>query len=216
MTTKIKISDQILYKLYGGYPDNSAPVQREDVIEAVNQKINALLKTQHFSVTLPTGETIPDGLLIGTYPAIDVASLETRSSATLPAIPVSLPRNMGVLEVSPDEDFSNLYIPLQPGQYALLKNQPLISSLLNQVGYEVYGSKLMFTKDITADGISKIYTRLAIHDISKYDDYEPLPIPADLEAQIVEEVYKGFADVHQIPDKQIVDNFNPNPKGGNI
>ena len=213
MTTKYKIAEQVLFKLYGGAIDISNPVQPQDVIEAVNQEVNVLLKTQHFSVTLPAGDTIPENLMIATYDNVAVTSFGgKKAKALLPAMPVALPRNMGVFEVSDDEYFSNLFIPLLAGQANLVSSQPMISTLLGQTGYEVYGNAIIFTNDITVGGTEKVYIRLVILDISKYSDYDMLPIPSDYEGLIVDNLFKKFAPV-QIAEK-IVDSTNEptNPK----
>lgn len=207
MTTKYKIAEQVLLKLYGGAIDISNPVQIQDVIEAVNQEVNTMLKMQHLSVTLPAGQTIPENLMVATYDNVAVTSFGgKKAKAILPAMPISLPRNMGVYEVSDDEYFSNLFIPLQAGQANLVSSQPMISTLLGQTGYEVYGNSLIFTTDITVGGTEKVYIRLIILDISKYEDYDMLPIPSDYEGVIVDTLFKKFAPV-QIAEK-IVDSTN--------
>jgi len=98
-TSKRKLAEQVLYRLYGGVNTSSSPVQIEDVYEAINQKINALIKAEVFSVTLASGDTIPEGLMTATYENIPVVPYGKRSKAILPAMPVRLPRNMGVFEI---------------------------------------------------------------------------------------------------------------------
>lgn len=101
MATIYSISEQILLRISKGYPDNASPVQIEDIKLAVNQKINQLLRAQYYGGTLPSGDTIPDGLMMAFYENIPVQSIGERSYAIIPVIPVSLPRNMGVFEVTP-------------------------------------------------------------------------------------------------------------------
>lgn len=84
------------------------------------------------------------------------------------------------------------FIPLQQGQRLLLKGQPLISGLLEQVGYEPTGDTILFTEDITINNINFVDMKLVVLDIDSYDDFTPLPIPANFEAKIVEEVYQSF------------------------
>ena len=110
-TSKRKLAEQILYRIYGGVHTTSSPIQIEDVFEAINQKINALIKAEVFSVTLATGDTIPEGLMTATYENIDVVTYGKRSKAVLPAMPVRLPRNMGVFEIYIDEVLNQ---PTQP------------------------------------------------------------------------------------------------------
>lgn len=206
MATKKSLAEQILYKLQGGFPDIASAVDERDIIEAIGQALNTILKMQHFSVTMAAGETIPDGLMVATYEGVAVAPYgNKKAKALLPAMPISLPRNMGVLEVSPDSNFKCLYIPLMAGQSHLLQEQPLISDLLGEVGYEVYGHAIIFTKDITIDNTVTVYIRLVVMDIAKYDIYTPLPIPRDYEGAVMEEVLKMFVPVQ--PGEKIVDSY---------
>ena len=195
MTTKNKISEQVLYRVNGGVTKTNSVIQKEDVVEALSQMINTQFKTQHFAVTLPSGETIPDNLLMADYEAPVVTFGGHKSKCTLPIMPVTLPRNMGVFSVSPNEDFSNEYIPIQAGQDELLKGQPLISDLLGEVGYYVKGKEIITAQDVTINNVTKLYLRLVIFDIAAYDDYDSLPIPADYETTIVDELVKRFAPI---------------------
>lgn len=99
-----------------------------------------------------------------------------------------------------------LFIPVQGGQMSLIQVQPLISELMGHVGYSVIGREVVFHKDITLDGINKVNMNLVVFDIAKYNDYEPLPIPSDMEQQIVDEIIKSFAPVQQ--GDRVVDNFS--------
>ena len=118
-TSKRKIAEQILYRLNGGIHSTVSPVQIEDVYEAINQKINALIKAEVFSVTLATGDTIPEGLMTATYENIAVVPYGRRSKAILPAMPVRLPRNMGVFEIWVDEVLDQPTQPTPPDALVL-------------------------------------------------------------------------------------------------
>ena len=101
-TTKYKIAEQVLLRISKGYPDNASGVQLEDIIEAVGQKANEAYRAEYFNQTLPSGETIPDGLVLNLYENVPVVSYGDRSRAVLPVMPISLPRNMGVYEITPN------------------------------------------------------------------------------------------------------------------
>lgn len=213
--TKYILMEQIRYKLSANYPNILETVQPPDIIAAIGQKINAVLKLQYLAETLATGDTIPENLMIATYENIEVTSYGGKKSrAYLPVQPVSLPRNMGIYMVSPDEDFDCIYIPLQAGQANLLKGQRMISNILGQVGYEVYGNYIVMTQDITIDEITSVNMRLLVSDISQYDDYTPLPIPADYAQTIIEEVYKSFLTTEQaaMNKQEMTQNVNQIPK----
>jgi hypothetical protein len=178
---------------------------------AVGQVINKLLKTDtlQMNVNRDMAERIPNGCVLGLYEDIAVTQYNGKSAATLPVKPMKLPRNMGVWGVYPKwntdghYDFDKEFIPLQMGQGGLLKSQRLISDLLGQIGYEVFGDKVVFTRDIKAISQDVVLAmRLMILDIDQYSDWDMLPIPPEMEADVVMsvvEMYKGQG----IPDKTV-------------
>lgn len=97
------------------------------------------------------------------------------------------------------------YIPIPNGQMGMVQKQRLMSDLLGQTGYEVRGKELIFTRDLTAlsPTVTGVDVQLVVMDMSKYSDYELLPINADMEAQVIDTVYKMFAGEQTRP--QIVD-----------
>lgn len=212
MATKFFLSEQVMLRLAAGYPDVAEKVDILDVIAALGQKISQMFNMTYFSAVLPNGETVPDGLMLATYTGIPVATIGTRSVSILPVMPISLPRNQGVFQISNKSDFTGEFIPMAPGQYNLVSAQPGISDFLGQIGYEVVGNQAIFHRDITIEGITTVNMRLVVMDLSKYDDYAPLPIPADMESVVVEELYKIFAPVQATPADKVNDLYNPEPK----
>lgn len=198
MATKTYISDQVLYRLAGGYPPANFPVQPEDVWAALGQKVNAKYKVEQFNVDMANGETVPNGACVAYYEEVAVASSVTLSNSLsiLPVLPISLPRNMGVVEIS-DPKGQVSFIPLIAGQRQLLKSQPLINDLLGQVGYEQRGKTITYTRDLTLLGISTVNMSLAVMDISTYSETDNLPIPADHLDGIVNELVIQFSQTGQ-------------------
>jgi len=203
-STKKILAEQVLIRLAGGYRDSNDPVQIEDVIKSIEQVINSMFKMEYYNATLPSGETIPDNLMTAFYENISVASYKDKSKATLPVMPISLPRNMGVLRITDSND--NDFIPVQLGQGALLKPDKLLNELLGNIWYEVRGNTIIFSKDITLLDISLINMYLVVLDISLYSDTDILPIPPNMEEEIIEKAFAKFAPV--TPETGIVDNFN--------
>ncbi len=200
LLTKRLISDQTLYRLYGGEPDSSAPVQKEDVFKATEQLINSMFRMEQFSSNLPSGETIPNGVMIATYTDITVSTYGNLSKATLPVIPISLPRNLGIYNISPAASLPAVnglfsFLPLAKGQRELLRTDTLLNDLLNQVGYEPRNKDVVFTKDITLMGITKVDMELCVFDMSLYSETDVLPIPSSMEAEIVNTLVSQFSPV---------------------
>lgn len=82
------------------------------------------------------------------------------------------------------------YIPLQAGQAAFIKEQNLINNLLGVVGYEVRDGAVIFTDDLTAQNIYYVDMQLVVLDMSHYTEFDILPLPADMAAEVIADVMK--------------------------
>lgn len=208
--TKYFLAEQVQRLLAAGDPGVADKVHIDEIKAAVNNVINVQLKAEHFSQTLPGGETIPEGLSLCTYDNVAVTTYKGVSKAVLPVMPVSLPRNLGVYHVGKTDNLDCGFIPIQSGQFAFIKVQRQISTILDQTGYYPEGREIFFTTDLTAGtpAITAVLMKLVVMDISKYSDYEMLPLPADMVWSVLTEVYKMFSS-EQMPAK-IVDSNQEN------
>jgi hypothetical protein len=203
-STKYLLAEQVQTRLAGGFRDANQPVQNEDIVKAIEQIINSMFQMQYYNATLPTGETIPDNLMIAFYENIPVTTLGDKSQAELPVIPISLPRNMGVYRVTDSKD--NDFIPVPLGQGALLRADKLLNDLLGNVWFEIRKNIVIFSKDILLLGVNTVNMYLIVMDISLYSNTDPLPIPASMEEEIVEKAFAKFATV--TPETGIVNNYS--------
>src|SRR6185312_10958421 len=101
LVTKQYLYETVSALLEGGNPSAGKKFEPRMVQAFIQQAINRKLKTEYLSVTLPSDETIPEGLILACYDSISVASYKGVSRAKLPAMPVSLRKNMGVYFVGP-------------------------------------------------------------------------------------------------------------------
>lgn len=205
-----KISEQVRAALDGG--DSPAASRREmgEVKEAIIQVVNGMIKAQHFSETLGAGEYIPDGTFLTQYDDIAVESYKNVSRATLPAIPVNLPIGVGIFHVGKNDDFFNGFIPFQAGELQMIGEEPILSDILGQIGYEPNGKYIIFNKDITAGdddtAITSVCVRLVVKDLALYTDYEMLPIPVSMEADVIQKTFEVLNI--QLPANKKVDVVN--------
>jgi hypothetical protein len=207
-TSKRKIAEQVLFQLKGGDPSAGASVEMPEVLEKIGQIANARIKATFFSDTMAAGERVPDGAVIGVYENIEVESYKTEyARITLPAMPISLPMGLGLWSIKGSDDPLGMaaFIPVPPGQFAMYQKESLLADVLGQIGYELKGKTVVFTKDITATApaVTSVDVEMIVLDMSKYDDYELLPLTADQENDIVNDAYKFFAA--QMPPDKIVD-----------
>ena len=206
MITLARLAEEILKILSSGEIQNASNVSLAEIKIAIGQCINTRLKAEQFNVNEALGERIPNGTMLGLYEDIAVTSFNGKSKATLPIKPVKLLRNMGVCAIYPqytadgNYELDKEFIPVQMGQNALLKSQKMLNDLLGQIGYEVFGGDVIFSKDIKAlfPEIT-LAMRLVVMDISQYGDYDPLPILPEWEWDIKKEVLAVFG-AEGIPD----------------
>lgn len=200
--TIYRLVEEIRKMLLQGEIPAAANISYGEIKVSIGQVANQLLKIEHIQVNEAMGEKIPNGSVLGWYENIEVSTWNNKSKAELPIKPLKLSRNMGVYSIYPKYEESDNYeldkefVPLQMGQGGLIKSQPMISDILGQVGYEVFGNSIVFTKDIKNLYPSvKLAMRLVIMDVSLYGDYDPLPILPEQEWDIKKEVLKLYGMV---------------------
>lgn len=198
-----RLAEEILKIISGGDIPLASGVTLNELKVSIGQVCNSLLFVDYIKINGKTGETIPNGSVLGYYPGIVVEKWKNKSRAKLPVKPIKLPRDMGVWAVWPSDYPDREIIPLQMGQWSLLQSQPLINDLLGQIGRETYGDYIVFTKDLTIPNETvTVDIRLVIMDISLYGDYDPLPILPEMEWQIKQQVVALYSQ-EPIPDKVV-------------
>jgi hypothetical protein len=206
-TTKYRLAEQAVRILNGGEIPVATKVKVQEAMLAVEQVLNKMLKMEYLNVNIPSMELIPNGASIATYEDIPVVQYGTRSKSTLPAMPLKLPRGIGVYQIFDPANMDCPFIPLEMGQLGLLKSQSLINDLLGQVGYEWYGTDIIYTTDLTQPTPITVTMRLVVLDVGQYSDYDILPVPADMEWDVIQEVVKLFS-AEPVADKLVDPNSN--------
>jgi hypothetical protein len=206
MATLYSISEQIISMID---PDssNAKKFERSEIKRFAVQVMNGLLKTQHLTEEMSGGEVIPDGTILAEYDNVAVESYKNSARAALPAMPIKLPRGMGIFHVSKTDDIFNGFIPFGAGELQMIGEEPLLSDILGQVGYEQRGGYIYFNKDITDNdavyAINEVYMLLAVKDLSLYGDWDLLPISASMEFEVIQTTLQML--VEQIPASKKVD-----------
>lgn len=202
-TTKARLAEEILLLLSGGRIGVATKYHINEIKISVCQVANQLLKMDYFSALTPLQEFIPNGAAIGTYEGLKVVKWSNTSKIVLPCMPLRLPRNLGVYQIFSQDDYFTEFIPLQLGEAGIIRSQGLVGQLSGFTGYEVSGLDCIFTQDLTTPNVDVFVTaRLVILDFTQYSDYDPLPLPPEMEFTIKQEVYKLYAS-EIIPDKLV-------------
>lgn len=213
MATIYSIS-QGVQKLLEGDPATKKKFALAELKIYIIQVVNSMIKAQHFSQTMAGGERVPDGLVLAEYDNVPVESYKNLSRAAFPAMPISLPLNVGVFHISKTDDIINGFIPFQPGELQMIGEEPLISDVLGQVAYEPRGSYAVFNRDITENdsdnAINEVYMLLVVKDLSLYGDWDLLPISSDMEFDVIQNTFKLLTG--QIQPNKKVDVINKQPE----
>lgn len=196
MATIKTMEEQVMRRLSSGDRSTGSSIHPLEIQNAIKQELNSLLKTEFYNETLPTGETIPDGCVLATYEDIAVTAWNGVSKSTLPAMPVKLPRNIGVFHIGKSTDAFVGFIPMKMGVFSQVRQQRLISDILGQIGYELRGKEVVYSQNLTTltPAINSVTMRLIVSDFSQYTDYELLPIDADMEKIVADAVYALYAN----------------------
>jgi hypothetical protein len=112
---------------------------------------------------------------------------------------------MGVLHVSKTDAIDEPFIPIPTSLFGIVKPQALLGDLSGLIGYEVSGRDIIFTKNLPGLGVNNVFIRLVGVDLSQLTDYDPLPLSADMEGQVVSQVYNILA---QTPPADRAQNIN--------
>lgn len=164
------------------YKENTKEtIDTREIKLLVGQSINRLLKSQTLERFNDGYIDIPRSSVI-TY-TVSTTTVNGVSELTLPVVPVSLPSDMGVWEVSPINDPFNPYIPI-PMMEAQVMQGTHAKYLETLTGFLVDGMTLRFTNIIG----STVNVKLLVHDLTQFSENDILPISGDIESSVIEEV----------------------------
>lgn len=192
MTTKYILSEQI-QRIYARFLDKDNPSDVIDLREVsllVSQAINKILKLEVAESFKAGLVDIPKCSLIEYTATVVSDSGNSRSYATLPVIPLTLPLNMGIWSIAASNAAMTPYIPI-PAQDVLVFQGANLSYLEGQIGYYVQNKRVYFTKDITLAGngsISSVIINILASNFSQFTDTDMLPISPEVESAVITEV----------------------------
>lgn len=197
MTTKNILAEQI-QRLYARFIDKdnvSDVIDIREVILLLVQSINKILKLQ-VAESFKAGQIdVPRCNLLEYTCAVTSESGNNRSYITLPAIPLTLPLDMGIWSIAASNAALTPYIPI-PAQDIIVFQGTNVSALEQQIGYYVQGKRVYFTKDITlsANGsITSVIVNLLVSDFSQIGDNDLLPISPEVESLVIEDVLNAIS-----------------------
>lgn len=217
MTTLGKISEQIFRLYAGGNPSSDQEISRKEIEYLVLQVVNKLLKIETLQVNYAMGDSFPPHAAIANFENISVTSLnDDFSKLTLPAQPISLPKNMGVWNITKRvetssgsgvyiDDIENPFVPVQSGQLGLLASvgHTDIKNVLlsNVIPYEVRSNNEVIFYCSQTDVGSSVNLQLLVSDPAKISSTDTLPVGSDQEMTIIQEVLTLLGASPQVTDE---------------
>jgi hypothetical protein len=198
MTTKNILSEQI-QRLYARFIDKenlSDVIDTREINLLMNQSINKVLKLQVADSFKAGMVDVPKCNLLEYTCAVTADAGNNRSYITLPAIPLTLPMDMGIWSIAAATGAMTPYIPI-PSQDVLVFQGANLSYLEGKTGYYVQGKKVYFTKNITlvANGtVTSVVVNLLVSDFSQIGDNDVLPISPEVESTIIEDVLQTISN----------------------
>lgn len=208
-TTKKILSEQILRILTGGFPSARSRFKESEIALAIGQVASQLLKTETLGVNFTfDGGSIPDGALLATYENVPLKRGYGKSCyADLPAMPMMLPKRMGVFSVFPSGYPEKELMPIPSGVYNTWINEKILNPL-NTMIYSWDSRRVTIYDDLVGAGVQSVDIKLAVVDVATLSDNDILPLSADLENKVIELIVARFQGE---PDTTRSETNNPSP-----
>jgi hypothetical protein len=162
----------------------------------MNQSINKVLKLQVADSFKAGLVDVPKCNLLEYTCAVTADAGNNRSYITLPAIPLTLPMDMGIWSIAAATGAMTPYIPI-PTQDVLVFQGANLSYLEGKIGYYLQGKRVYFTKNITltANGtVTSVVVNLLVMDFSQIGDNDVLPISPEVESAIIDDVLQTISN----------------------
>lgn len=211
--TRAEITEIILNMKSGGQVSSNYKIDPSHVIKVVDMAL-AYLISKHYFISKEAGEDI-DGSFITAFPNNIVYFDNTRKEyfILLPARIIKLPggNDKGLRQISGPASQDNVFIK-NPNNSSGTMSGLESSGLLGKIGYYLEGSKVFFVdRNRSIDGntngkikaVSNVMVKM-VASVDGYDDDEPLPVPADMEMELLTLCKSMFDEEKMTP----VDNSN--------
>lgn len=197
--TKYGIGQQVIKILKGSNNPAQSSWRMPEVQLFVGQVVNKLISASPLNADKRTAQLQGidvSGLCLAEY-TLTVSTVYTNySKVTLPCTPARVlhkGKDIGVYWITKANDpfgVDCLFVQIPAEGIALVQGEPVISELLTQYGFRRKGRELLFTANLPAltVPITSLTVTLIVFDVGILTDHDPLPCPADWEADIIQGV----------------------------
>lgn len=214
--TKRKLAEQALRIIQGGAIRDDAEIDIREVMMNIEQERDKLVRQELFQL-LQMGENYISGSFVTSYNVtVETDNIKDMFFSKLPVTPLSLPNDMGVVQVSFIQDQYNPFIRMNTGQLGLYNGMPsetafgkvgffiensLEFSQESSQGTKIFYNKGMKKKDCTKEILVKVVT--VSEDIGPDDVF---PVAPEMQAVIV----RNVVELYSVMRNAIADEQNDN------
>tara|TARA_B100000963_G_C22516724_1_gene621020 strand:- start:279 stop:923 length:645 start_codon:yes stop_codon:yes gene_type:complete len=195
-TTKRILAEQCMRILSGGYVTKDTEFDIREIMLAVEQSRDKLVKQEIMSTSFSNTSAYVDtsgviGSFLSVYDnvAINFDANKDLRYIDLPAMPLALPDDKGVYHVSYQRDQRASFVRMPNGSIGLYGNMPS-SRLLGKEGYWVEQDRVYFNENVNPD-LGNVLLKLVVvaKDILPN---APFPMPGELESEVVRDVVQLY------------------------
>ncbi len=208
--TKRYFYDRTILGLQDAYPNIDWKIQPRECYLVVDDIVNAMAK-QNYLENWKLSGAMTDEAFITTWSGIAVVDSESQPSyILLPAQPVALPMNGGIMEIWP-ENYEYGTVKIQRHEDIRRTRNLMSGNLQTELGgYPVLdrtlGNKFVFNQVSVGKNFAETFgVRLVIKDSTAISETAPYPVPADLEGQIIQQAIEFFVKKRISPTDTIRD-----------
>lgn len=201
MATRGELSERILRVVYNGTPPNDASIDIREVGLHINSAIATLARVNFIENYKLDGSAFVDGGFIMTFKNEPVTKDDDLGLKylTLPASPVGLPKDRGIVEISMMKNKSTTpVIMVNSNRRSVYQGLDPIKNRI--IGWQE-GDKVYFD-GATAD-FSKALVKLVAY--ASNDMNAELNMPKNLEEQVIDIVVKKLMTQRSIPQDKVID-----------
>jgi hypothetical protein len=201
MATRKELSERILRLVYNGTPPNDASIDIREVGLHVNSAIAFLAKVNYTENYKFEGTSYVNDQFVSTFTGNTIHTDATLGLkyCDLPADPIGLPKNRGIIEIlKPLNKSVTPVIILQGNKKSIYKNLTPIPNRI--VGWEENGR--IYFDGSTADLVTVVIRMVAYGSNTMAEE---LMMPKDMEEQVIEIVLKKLLGERNIPQDKVLD-----------
>lgn len=200
MATLAQLRDQIIRRLSGGDQISDSSLDNREVELYILQVLNAAIKIEYFTNIRAEDNHGVSGQYVAVYVlSVQKDTVRQEQYIILPQPFISLPNDKGLDQITPINGKCKFFIPVKIG-FSSLYHGLEAGNLELKTGFYPERNKVFFTKDVLAQGTSKVMVKI-IAAVGA-----DVVIDPGMEESVIKEVI-GLL-VPKLPQDKIVDNVD--------